>query len=220
MPRVGEKSRYPRLPRDKKAERPAAFSPGGRLLQIEYARECPMGGPLALAMRTRGGVVLAKARSAEPELGHRIPGIWNVTSRIAYVANGNLGDLYYRHLLRPEQSGLAVTDLRSRQMPSAKLPPTQPDVALADPPGHPSSGEAVEVAEGSGGHAVAEIVAPPSQHSSTMACSRTVSPEAEDRSSTRSQSWCTSQSPEGTLVRRIYGRRRFVSTFLRHRRGG
>jgi len=76
-------------------ERPGAFSPGGRLLQIEYARECPQSGPLAVAMKFRGGVLLAKARGAEPELGFRIPLIWKVTPAIAYVANGNLGDMFY-----------------------------------------------------------------------------------------------------------------------------
>jgi len=93
--RVGTKSTYPPLAPEERLERSAAFSPGGRLLQVEYARECPNSGSLALAFRFRGGVLLAKGRLTEPELGHRIPLIWRVTPATAYVANGNLGDMFH-----------------------------------------------------------------------------------------------------------------------------
>lgn len=75
-PRIGQKPEYPSLDPGDRDERPGAFSLGGRLLQVEYARECPMSGPLALAFRFQDGVVLAKARLVEPELGHSFPAIW------------------------------------------------------------------------------------------------------------------------------------------------
>ncbi len=71
------------------------FSPGGRLLQVEYARECPQSGPLSVAIRCRDGIVFGKAMAVEPELGFEIPLFWPVTSKIAYVANGNLGDMFF-----------------------------------------------------------------------------------------------------------------------------
>ena len=93
--RIGTKPTYPPLAPEERLERSAAFSPGGRLLQVEYARECPNSGSLALAFRFRGGVLLAKGRLTEPELGHRIPLIWRVTPATAYIANGNLGDMFH-----------------------------------------------------------------------------------------------------------------------------
>ena len=95
MSRIGTKPRYAPLPPDEREERPGAFSPGGRLLQVEYARDCPDSGPLAVAMKFRGGVLLAKGRAWKPELGFRIPLIWKLSSTTAYVANGNLGDMFY-----------------------------------------------------------------------------------------------------------------------------
>lgn len=94
-PRIGQKPDYPTLDPEDKNEKPGAFSPGGRLLQIEYARDCPAGAPLALAFGFQDGVVLAKGNPAEPELGHAIPHIWRLTEEMAYVATGNLGDTYY-----------------------------------------------------------------------------------------------------------------------------
>ena len=46
-------------------------------------------------MKVRGGIVLAKAASVRPELGHRIPTFWPITRTTAYVANGNLGDMFF-----------------------------------------------------------------------------------------------------------------------------
>jgi 20S proteasome alpha/beta subunit len=93
--RVGEKSVYPPLALEDAATGPAHFSKGGRLLQIEYARECPQSGPLAVAMRLRSGVLLAKGKATKPELGFRIPLVWPISRSLAYVANGNLGDMFY-----------------------------------------------------------------------------------------------------------------------------
>ncbi|TLZ64525.1 MAG: hypothetical protein E6K13_02295 [Methanobacteriota archaeon] len=212
MPRVGEKSRYPRLPRDKKAERPAAFSPGGRLLQIEYARECPMGGPLALAMRTRGGVVLAKARSAEPELGHRIPGIWNVTSRIAYVANGNLGDLYYlRDVLADGRArstsaiAKAIRRVLHEHAVRTDVRPLAIMLLLASVEGNRTEIRGFDVT------------------GSEWECDAWALGEGDLLARDQMiKEWRPEMRLDAaeTLVRRIYGRRRFVSTFLRHRRGG
>ncbi len=93
--RIGTKPDYPPFPAKFRDDRQGAFSQGGRLLQVEYARECPASGPLALALRFRSGVLLAKGRTSEPELGHRIPLTWPVTPTSVYVANGNLGDMFY-----------------------------------------------------------------------------------------------------------------------------
>ena len=112
--RIGQRPRYPLLAATQREERPGAFSPGGRLLQVEYARECPQSGSLALAMRFRRGVLLAKGRLTEPELGHQIPLVWSVTPRTAYVANGNVGDMFYlRDFLSDHRSRSATSVART-----------------------------------------------------------------------------------------------------------
>lgn len=97
MPRAGQKSEYPRMPRAVMDTRPGHFSPGGRLLQVEYARGCPESGALSVAMRFQDGVLLAKGQTVASELGLRVPAIWRLSRTTAYVANGNLGDMFFLH---------------------------------------------------------------------------------------------------------------------------
>jgi 20S proteasome alpha/beta subunit len=98
-PRGGTPSKVPPLP-DGSLEfaRPSVFTPEGRLLQVEWARKCPSDGNLAVAMKTTGGLLLAKGKaSVKPELGCAFPWVWHVTPSVAFVATGNKGDMFHVH---------------------------------------------------------------------------------------------------------------------------
>jgi proteasome alpha subunit len=96
-PRVGTSS--PQLPeRSLEFARPGMFSPDGRLFQVEWARKCPSGGNLAVAMKTTDGLLLAKGKaSVKPELGSEFPSVWHVAPSLAFVATGNKGDMFHVH---------------------------------------------------------------------------------------------------------------------------
>lgn len=98
-PRVGTPSKSPRLPESSlEFAKPGMFTPEGRLLQVEWARKCPSGGNLAVAMKTTGGLLLAKGKgSVKPELGCEIPSVWHVAPSLAFVATGNVGDMFHVH---------------------------------------------------------------------------------------------------------------------------
>jgi len=75
---------------------PGMFTPEGRLLQVEWARKCPSGGNLAVAMKTLDGLILAKGKgSVKTELGSEIPWVWHVAQSLAFVATGNKGDMFH-----------------------------------------------------------------------------------------------------------------------------
>jgi len=75
---------------------PGMFTPEGRLLQVEWARKCPSGGNLAVAMKTSEGPILAKAKvPVETELERGIPLVWQITQSLAFVATGNIGDMFH-----------------------------------------------------------------------------------------------------------------------------
>ena len=72
------------------------FSPEGRLLQIEWARKCPSGGYLAVAMKTSDGLFLAKEKVAvKSKLEGEFPVIWHLGKCLAFVATGNKGDMFH-----------------------------------------------------------------------------------------------------------------------------
>ncbi|MDH7478005.1 MAG: hypothetical protein QHH17_06470 [Candidatus Bathyarchaeota archaeon] len=98
-PHTGTPSKYPSLPKSSlEFAKPGMFTPEGRLLQVEWARKCPSGGNLAVAMKTSDGLLLAKGKaSVKAELGRRIPCIWHVAQSLAFVATGNIGDMFYVH---------------------------------------------------------------------------------------------------------------------------
>jgi proteasome alpha subunit len=98
-PRVRTPSKYPSLPKSSlEFAKPGMFTPEGRLLQVEWARKCPSGGDLAVAMKTSEGLLLAKGRtSVKTELGRGIPLIWHVAKSLAFVATGNIGDMFHIH---------------------------------------------------------------------------------------------------------------------------
>jgi len=98
-PRLGTPSKYtPRPENSLEFAKPGVFGPEGRLLQVEWARKCPSGGNLAVAMKTTDGLLLAKGKaSVKPELGREIPSVWHVAQSLAFVATGNLGDMFYVH---------------------------------------------------------------------------------------------------------------------------
>ena len=98
-PRVGTPSKYPPLPEGSlEFAKPGVFTPEGRLLQVEWARKCPSGGNLAVAMKTTSGLLLAKGKaSVKPELGSQIPWVWHVAPSLAFVATGNIGDMFHVH---------------------------------------------------------------------------------------------------------------------------
>ncbi len=48
-----------------------------------------------MALRFRGGVLVAKERASRPDLGFDVPRIWRVTPSVVFVANGNLGDMFH-----------------------------------------------------------------------------------------------------------------------------
>ena len=97
--RIRTPSKYPPLPENSlEFAKPGMFTPEGRLLQVEWARKCPSGGNLAVAMKTSDGLLLAKGKaSMKPELGSGIPSIWHVAQSLAFVATGNIGDMFYVH---------------------------------------------------------------------------------------------------------------------------
>jgi proteasome alpha subunit len=96
-PRTGTPNKYPPLPESSlEFAKPGMFTPEGRLLQIEWARKCPSGGNLAVAMKTTDGLLLAKGKaSIKPELGSEIPSVWHVAQSLAFVATGNKGDMFH-----------------------------------------------------------------------------------------------------------------------------
>jgi len=97
--RIRTPSKYPPLPKSSlEFAKPGMFTPEGRLLQVEWARKCPSGGNLAVAMKTTDGMLLAKGKSSvKPELGSGIPSIWHVAQSLAFVATGNRGDMFHVH---------------------------------------------------------------------------------------------------------------------------
>jgi 20S proteasome alpha/beta subunit len=106
-PHTGTSSKYPPLPESSlEFAKPGMFTPEGRLLQIEWARKCPSGGNLAIAMKTTDGLLLAKGKaSVKSELGREIPWVWHVAQSLAFVATGNLGDMFHVHdMLRSEDT--------------------------------------------------------------------------------------------------------------------
>ena len=98
-PCIGTPSKYPPLPENSpEFANPGMFAPDGRLLQVEWARKCPSGGNLAVAMKTTDGLLLAKGKaSAKPGLRSEIPSVWHVTQSLAFVATGNKGDMFHVH---------------------------------------------------------------------------------------------------------------------------
>jgi proteasome alpha subunit len=95
--RTGKPSKYPPLPESSlEFAKPGMFTPEGRLLQVEWARKCPSGGNLAVAMKTTDGLLLAKGKSSvKPELRSGIPSVWHVAQSLAFVATGNIGDMFH-----------------------------------------------------------------------------------------------------------------------------
>ncbi len=78
--------------------KPGMFTPEGRLLQVEWARRCPSGGYLAIAMKTQDGLLLAKGREPIKEESERgFPPFWHLGQSLAFVATGNLGDMFFIH---------------------------------------------------------------------------------------------------------------------------
>jgi proteasome alpha subunit len=98
-PRIETPSKYPPLPESSmEFAKPGMFTPEGRLPQVEWARKCPSGGNLAVAMKTTDGLLLAKGKaSVNPELGSEIPSVWHVAQSLAFVATGNRGDMFHVH---------------------------------------------------------------------------------------------------------------------------
>jgi proteasome alpha subunit len=98
-PRVGTPSKTPPLPESSlEFAQPGIFTPDGRLLQVEWARKCPSGGNLAVAMKTTDGLLLAKGKaSVKSELGSEFPWVWHVAQSLAFVATGNKGDMFHVH---------------------------------------------------------------------------------------------------------------------------
>lgn len=78
--------------------KPGMFTPEGRLLQIEWARKCPSGGYLAVAMKTSDGILLTKAKaSLKSKLESGFPPFWQLGKSLAFVATGNKGDMFCIH---------------------------------------------------------------------------------------------------------------------------
>ena len=97
--RIGTPSKCPPLPEGSTDfAKPGMFTPEGRLLQVEWARKCPSGGNLAVAMKTTDGLLLAKGKaSGKPELRTEIPSVWHVAQSLAFVTTGNKGDMFHVH---------------------------------------------------------------------------------------------------------------------------
>ena len=97
--RVGRSSKSPPfLESSLEFAKPGMFTPEGRLLQVEWARKCPSGGNLTVAMKTMDGLLLAKGKaSVKPEFGSEIPSVRHVAPSLAFVATGNIGDMFHVH---------------------------------------------------------------------------------------------------------------------------
>jgi proteasome alpha subunit len=116
-PRIGTPSKYPPLPESSmEFGKPGMFTPEGRLLQVEWARKCPSGGNLAVAMKTSDGLLLAKGKaSVKTELGREeFPRFWHVAQSLAFVATGNLGDMFYVHDMLTSEDTQAFSDAACR----------------------------------------------------------------------------------------------------------
>jgi len=96
-PGIKKSTKYPKLGRTSlDFARPGMFTPEGRLLQVEWARKCPSGGNLIVAMKTSDGLLLAKGKlPVKAELERGIPLIWHITPTVAFVATGNIGDMFH-----------------------------------------------------------------------------------------------------------------------------
>jgi proteasome alpha subunit len=91
------------------------FAPDGRLLQVEWARKCPSGGNLAVAMKTSDGLLLAKGKpSAKSELGREIPSVWHIAQSLAFVATGNIGDMFHVHDVLTSEDTKTFSDAARR----------------------------------------------------------------------------------------------------------
>lgn len=114
--RIGTPSKYPPLPEGSMDfAKPGMFTPEGRLLQVEWARKCPSGGYLAVAMKTTDGLLLAKGKaSVKPELGSEIPWVWHVAQSLAFVATGNKGDMFHVHDMLTSQDTRTFSDAARR----------------------------------------------------------------------------------------------------------
>jgi proteasome alpha subunit len=115
-PRIGTRSKYPPLPEGSMDfAKPGMFTPEGRLLQVEWARKCPSGGNLAVAMKTLDGLILAKGKgSLRTELGRGIPWVWHVAKSLAFVATGNIGDMFHIHDLLTSEDTQTFRDAARR----------------------------------------------------------------------------------------------------------
>jgi proteasome alpha subunit len=95
--------------------KPGMFTPEGRILQVEWARKCPSGGNLAVAMKTSDGLLLAKGKtSVGTGLRKGVPSIWHVTQSLAFVATGNIGDMYHIHDLLMSEDTRTFRDAARR----------------------------------------------------------------------------------------------------------
>ena len=72
----------------------AVFSPAGRLYQIEYARICPSGGPLAIGIKCKDGVVLARKLKNQDNIGPLPKKAFEINNKIAFLATGQVIDAY------------------------------------------------------------------------------------------------------------------------------
>jgi len=114
--RTGTPSKYPPRPEGSMDfAKPGMFTPEGRLLQVEWARKCPSGGNLAVAMKTLDGLILAKGKgSVKTELGRGIPSVWHVAQSVAFVATGNKGDMFHVHDMLTSQDTQTFRDAARR----------------------------------------------------------------------------------------------------------
>jgi proteasome alpha subunit len=114
--RIGKPSEYPSLPEGSMDfAKPGMFTPEGRLLQVEWARKCPSGGNLAVAMKTLDGLILAKGKApVETELERGIPSVWHVAQSLAFVATGNKGDMFHVYDMLTSQKTQTFSDAARR----------------------------------------------------------------------------------------------------------
>jgi proteasome alpha subunit len=69
------------------------FSPDGRLLQVEYARQMVKNGTTAIGIRTADSVILASVRIAMPlAVLESYKKIYEIDSHVATVSSGSLAD--------------------------------------------------------------------------------------------------------------------------------
>jgi len=69
------------------------FSPDGRLLQVEYAREMVKTGSTSIGLKTRDAVILAAMKISMPlAVPESYKKIYEVDNHIAFVASGSLAD--------------------------------------------------------------------------------------------------------------------------------